>query len=95
DWGYSVQQTSDGGYIITGYTTSRGAGGSDIWLIKIDPYGNEAWDSIFGGAGNNCGYSVKQTSDGGYIVAGWTDPYGSGALDVSLIKTDASGNLVE
>jgi hypothetical protein len=94
DWGTSVQQTSDGGYIITGYTMSSGAGGEDIWLVKTDGSGNEVWDKTFGGTNDDCGNSVQQTSDGGYVVAGTTLLKGATYPDIWLIKTDGSGNKV-
>ncbi len=92
DYGYSVQQTLDGGYIIVGYTSSFGAGGSDIYLVKIDTKGNQEWFKTFGGPAGDFGYSVQQTKDGGYIVVGETYSFGAGGSDVYLIKIDANGN---
>jgi hypothetical protein len=92
DFGYSVQQTSDGGYIITGDTEIYFVAASNIWLIKTDSNGNEEWNRIFGGAASDRGRSVQQTSDAGYIITGWATSYSGADPDIWLIKTDPSGN---
>jgi len=86
DWGYSVQQTSDDGYILFGSTCSYGAGKSDFWLIKTYPQGNKQWSRTFGGSEDDRGYSVQQASDGGYILLGITESYSAGGRDFRLIK---------
>jgi len=92
DWAYFGQQTSDEGYILVGMTSSFGAGGFDYYLIKTDANGDTLWTRVYGGSGNDKGYYVQQTSDGGYIVAGYTNSFGAGSYDIWLIKTDASGD---
>jgi len=88
DYGYCVKQTTDGGYIITGRTDSYGKGGRDFWLIKTDSNGDSTWTKTFGGSSQDFGYSVQQTTDGGYVITGTTDG------NVWLIKTDSLGQEV-
>ncbi|MFH1321538.1 MAG: T9SS type A sorting domain-containing protein [Bacteroidota bacterium] len=93
DWGYSVQQTTDGGYIVGG-TAYLGPGGYEACLIKTDANGNILWTKTYGGATYDYGYSVLQTFDGGYAIAGKTDSYGAGSYDFYIIRTDPSGNML-
>ncbi len=97
DGGKSVQQTTDGGYIITGFTYSFGNGDSDIYLIKTDSQGDTLWTNTFGGNDEDEGYSVQQTTDGGYVICGHTlttDSLGNGDSDIYLIKTDSQGDTL-
>lgn len=94
EYGNSVKQTPDGGYIIAGNSTSFGANGQDVYLLKTDSLGNVSWSKLFGGAGTDYGNTVLLTSDGGYLVGGTTQNLGAGNYDAYLIKTDANGNAL-
>ncbi|MDD5529357.1 MAG: clostripain-related cysteine peptidase [bacterium] len=93
EYGFGIQQTYDGGYIIAGRTTSYGAGYYDAWLIKTDGNGNKKWSKTFGGVDNDGGWTARQTKDSGYILVGTTYSYGAGDADIWLIKTDTAGVL--
>jgi hypothetical protein len=91
DDGWSVQQTSDTGYIVAGRYNAVGTV-PQVYLIKTNASGDTLWTRDYGGTDNDWGFSVKQTTDGGYIVAGFTESFGNGR-QVYLIKTDANGNV--
>ncbi len=93
DGGNSLIQTSDGGYAIAGSTQSFGAGNGDVYVVKLDAYGNLQWTKTIGGPASETGFSLIQTSDGGYAIAGFTTSFGAGETDVYLVKLDANGNL--
>jgi hypothetical protein len=86
DWGQSIALTADGGYIITGYTESFGAGARDFYVIKTDSLGGERWSMTCGGTADDEGMAIQQTPDQGYIIAGTTNSFGAGWSDVYLIR---------
>jgi hypothetical protein len=94
DFANSIRQTSDGGYAVTGYTNSFGAGHSDAWVLKLDDNGSVQWQKTYGGSNLDSAYSIQQTLDGGFIVAGGT---GAGAFgdngdeNVWVLKLDGNG----
>jgi len=94
DYGYSAVQTTDGGYAVVGRTKSFGAGNYDVYLVKTDANGDTTWTRTYGGSDRDEGQSVQQTGDGGYIIAGYNDPWGTGIMDVYLVKTDAQGGVL-
>jgi hypothetical protein len=90
--GNSGQQTQDGGYVVTGLTDSPSSGGqSDVYLIKTDSEGDSIWAKSYGGNQRDVGLSVRQTQDGGYIIAGITDSFGE-HRKLYVIKTDSLGD---
>lgn len=93
-YGYAVQQTTDGGYIVAGSQQNWNKGGeNDLTLLKFDGGGNLQWARLVGGTYHESGYSVQQTTNGGYVVAGVTKSFGAGGLDVLLLSYSASGEL--
>jgi hypothetical protein len=93
DYGKSVQQTSDGGFIVAGWTASFGAGETDVYLVKTDSLGNHIWSKPYGGFDYDWGRSVQQTSDGGYIVSGETMSFGF-YIRLYLFKTNSVGTTL-
>lgn len=91
--GYSVQQTSDGGFIISGETYSFGAGATDVYLIRTNSNGDTLWTKTYGGADGDYGYSVQQTGEGGFIIVGYRCSTIS-TVDVYLLRTDSNGDTL-
>ncbi|MCW3159693.1 T9SS type A sorting domain-containing protein [Chryseobacterium oryctis] len=101
----AIRQTTDGGYIVAGYSKSSNGdvtgnqGGTDYWIVKLDNAGNILWQKSMGGSGNDYAQSVQQTTDGGYIVAGWSssnngDVSGNhGGYDYWVVKLNGNGNI--
>lgn len=94
DVGMEVAQTSNGGFIIGGYTFSYGAGYADFYFIKTDSLGDTIWTKTYGGSDDDEGRSVAKCSDGGYGIVGWTESYSSHYRDIYLIKTDSLGDTL-
>ncbi len=94
DYGYDIRQTADGGFIVVGMTKSYGEPNGDILLLKIDSLGAEVWSKTFGGAKRDEGWSVRLTSDGGFIICGITNSFGAGYSDMYFIRTDSLGNTL-
>jgi len=88
-----VQETSDGGYIVSGYTDSFGAGGSDILALKLSSTGDIEWQRTYGGSEEDVAYYIQETSDGGYVAAGYTDSFGAGGSDFLLLKLFSDGDI--
>jgi hypothetical protein len=93
DKAYCVVQTSDDGYALAGTTKSYGAGNFDFWLVKTNSSGGEIWRQHHGGTDIDVAYSLVQTDDGGYALAGQTDSFGGGNFDFWLVKTNSTGNM--
>jgi hypothetical protein len=91
----SIQESSDGGYIMTGETQSFGVGESDIWILKLFVNGTIDWEKTYGGMFADYGKAIQETSDGGYVVAGTTKSFvggGESDHDVFVLKLDANGD---
>lgn len=90
----SIQETTDGGFIIGGVTSSFGAGNYDFNLIKIDFSGNFSWEKTFGGLGDEWAYSIQETNDMGFVLAGYTNSFGAGNSDYYIVKTNLAGDTI-
>ncbi len=94
DFLYAIQKTNDGGYIVTGEISSTSSGNTDMWLLKLNSNADTIWTRIYGKATEDAGNAVKQTADGGYIIAGDSHTFpNAGAHRAALVKTDSNGNM--
>jgi len=93
DLAHAIEQTQDGGYVVAGWTGSFGAGDKDAWVLKLDANGEIEWQKTYGGSGFDLAHAIEQTQDGGYVVAGWTETFGAGDMDMWVLKLDANGNM--
>jgi hypothetical protein len=105
--GRSIQQTTDGGYVLTGVTRSNDGdfsginkGGQDIFVMKLSSNGDIQWNKTFGGSGSENGYSIQQTSDGGYVLTGDTGSndgdfsgMNKGGRDIFVMKLSSNGDI--
>jgi len=89
---FSVIQTSDRGYLLGGKTRSFGDSPPNMWVVKTDDRGDSLWSRVFGGGSEDKCYSVVQADNGGFVLTGSTESYGSGRIDMWLVKTDADGD---
>ena len=89
----SLQQTTDGGYVFTGYSVGIGPGTDDIEVIKTDASGTVSWAKAIGGFAIDIGESIAQTADGGYIISGRTQSFGTGYFDIYLVKLTSQGEV--
>jgi len=93
DQAFSIQETSDGGYIVAGDTVSYGPANGNMWIMKLDSVGNRVWQRYYGGVNHDAARSIRETSDGGFIVGGYTDSFGAGDYDALVVKLNSDGSL--
>ncbi len=89
----AVKSTADGGHIVAGFSYSFAPSSGDFWLIKLDSNGDTEWEKTYGGTNTDLAHAVDQTSDGGYIIGGFTRSFGAANKDYFVVKVDASGNI--
>ncbi len=94
DYGYSVEETDDGAYIVAGETYSFGAGANDVYLTRIESNGNQSWTRFYGGAGADWATSIAKVPQDGFVVAGNTNSFGAGNRDIYLLRLDMDGDTL-
>ncbi len=94
EYGESVEQCADGGFVVAGETQSFGAGAGDVYFMKVDSNGDTLWSKTYGGSDTDGAYSMKQCSNGGFIIVGYTKSFGAGDSDVYLLRVDSLGDTL-
>ncbi len=94
DYGQSIVVLNDGSLIGVGYTSSFGAGGEDIFIVKLDTLGNVKWTKTIGGGGNERAWEIITLSDGNLLIVGQSNSYGAGGTDGYVVKIDTSGTIL-
>lgn len=89
--GWAIIEVSGGGFAVISYTDQNSAGLEDMWLIRLDANGNHLWNHTYGGAADDAGFDLTETS-GGFALFGRTESFGAGGSDMWLVHVDASGN---
>ena len=88
---FTIIKTTGGGFLIGGYTSTFGGGFFDFYLVRTDENGDSLWTRTYGGSWQEMAYDIKETDDGGFVIAGYTQTYGAGLFDFYLVKTNADG----
>ncbi|MCX8207047.1 MAG: hypothetical protein N3G75_04350 [Methanothrix sp.] len=91
DGGWSLRETSDGGYAVIGYTVRND---TDLWVLKLNSHGEIEWARTYGGPGDDMGYGIDEAEGGGFIAVGTTDSFGPGGEKLWVLRLDESGDLL-
>jgi len=91
---YSIKETSDGGYVFAGYTDSTGAGGNDMWMVKLAAGGEIQWEKTYGGVEDDIAYALTTTTEGGYVLTGMKSPVYSTEHEAVVMRLDANADQV-
>lgn len=95
EFGYDIFTADHNTFLVAGSTESFGnGGGADLYVMKLNQFGNVLWSRTVGGFGNEIGYGIDQCTNGDYVIAGETNTLGSGGGDMYVVRLDSSGNLL-
>lgn len=91
---YGIAPARDGGAVVAGHTRSRGRGGSDAWVVRMNASGSVIWDRVYGGEEDDRARAIAPTGDGGFLVVGHTRSSGAGQDDAWVLHLDAAGAIL-